>query len=185
MNKRLLIIKACTDVCGAEIDHLKSVAVIIGMDHCDCELKSIDEFKKQICAKGEKYDYIYLAAHAGRESFGEEEESVSIKWDDFALALCEIDCLNQECILLLACCRGGLNGVANTLFDNCTQIDYVCGPRWTVTGPDITAGFHVFIYNMEFRKEQPSTAVCRASNATGYDFFCYDRVEIEDQYISV
>jgi hypothetical protein len=36
---------------------------------------------------------------------------------------------------------------------------------------------------MEIRREQPSCAAARASKATGYDFFCYDRVEAEDSSI--
>ena len=75
--------------------------------------------------------------------------------------------------------------MSDQLFGSCDQIDYVCGPRWTVTGDDITAGFHVFVYNMEIRREQPSTSVSRASKATGYDFFCYDRVEYEDKLFRV
>jgi hypothetical protein len=90
--------------------------------------------------------------------------------------------LNAESVLLLGCCRGGLKKVASELFYYCSQIDYVCGPRWAVTGQDISAGFHIFIYNMEVRREQPSTAVNRASKGTGYDFFCHDRVEFEDKY---
>ena len=70
--------------------------------------------------------------------------------------------------------------VALVMFDACASIDYIAGPRWTVTGQDITTGFHVFIYNMLIRKEQPGTAAHRASAATGYDFFCHDRVEIDD-----
>ena len=180
MQKRLLIIKATEDICGAEINHLKSIADMLEMKHCECELKDIDQFTKCLDASGDRYDYIYLAAHADLEGFGAEDGPVAIPWDLFAAVLCDTDCLNQGCILLLGCCRGGLKRVAYTLFVSCNQIDYVCGPRWLVTGADITAGFHVFIYNMEIRNEQPSTAADRASWATNYDLFCYDRVELED-----
>ena len=50
-----------------------------------------------------------------------------------------------------------------------------------MTPHDLIVGFHVFLYNMEIRKEQPTTAAMRATNATGYEFFCYDRVEIDDE----
>jgi hypothetical protein len=33
---------------------------------------------------------------------------------------------------------------------------------------------------MESRREQPSVAADRASKATGYEFFAYDRLEIEE-----
>jgi hypothetical protein len=179
VNKRVLIVQASKDVCSTELEHIKNIAEMFGMKHCLVELETIEDFVKQLCG-GDKYDYIYLAAHANPYSFGTEDGKISIEWSKLAAALCESSCLNPESILLLGCCRGGLKRVAATLFANCGQIDYVCGPRWTVTGHDLTAGFHIFLYNMESRREQPSTAVRRASHATGYDFFCYDRVEIED-----
>lgn len=181
MAKRLLIVKASNDICTAEVDQLKSIASMFGMNHCVCELKTVEEFKQSLCASADKYDYIYVAAHADLMGFGTQDRAVNINWSEFAAALCETNCLNPECILLLGCCRGGLKQVAFTLFLSCDQIDYICGPRWTVTSADLTAGFHVFVYNMEVRKEQPSTAVDRASKATNYDFFCYDRVEVEDE----
>jgi len=66
--------------------------------------------------------------------------------------------------------RSGLKPVADTLFTGCGQIDYECGPRWTITSADITAGFHVFQYNMEVRREQTLTAAARSTKATGYSF---------------
>ena len=70
--------------------------------------------------------------------------------------------------------------VAMSMFFACGKIDYVVGPRWTVTAKDITTAFHVFLYNLAVRREQPSTAASRSSLATGYDFYYYDRVEAED-----
>ena len=70
--------------------------------------------------------------------------------------------------------------IASTLFDNCTQIDYVCGPKWSITQADLAAAFHVLLYNLEFRNEEPSVAVKRASKAVGYQFSFHDRVEWED-----
>ena len=180
MSKKLLIIKASNDICSSEIDHLKNISEMFGMNNCTHEMKSVSDFKSSKCAQ-EQYDYIYLAAHADSESFGTEDGTISINWEEFGLSLCETNCLRPECILLLGCCRGGLKGVAQTLFGSCDQIDYVCGPRWTVSSHDITAGFHTFVYNIEVRKEQPSKAAERASLETGYDFFCYDRVEYEDE----
>lgn len=183
MTKEILIIKASSDICVAEVDHIKAIAGLYDMRYCVTELSSIDEFKNKVCI-GRKFDYIYLASHANTEGFGEADGHVFFSWEEFALALCETQCLNPGCVLLLGCCRGGLKRVAFTLFLSCGQIDYICGPRWTVTGHDLSTGFHVFIYNLEIRREQPSTAVDRVSRATGYDFFCYDRVETEDEYFS-
>lgn len=180
MPKRLLIIEAASDVCASEIKHIKIIAEMLGIDHCTIRLHEMTTFREQLC-EGGSYDYVYLAAHANTEFFGESDASVAIAWTELAMAFCSSDCLNAGAILLLGCCRGGLKRVAYSLFCTCTKIDYVCGPRWTVTGPDISTGFHVFIYNMEIRREQPSTAIDRASAATHYDFFCHDRIELEDE----
>jgi hypothetical protein len=202
--KKLLIIKATKDLCAAELEHIKTIAVMFGMEHDTYEVTGPSAFQATIpkadqCCQGPqlpspspfraamtnkgKFDYIYLAAHANPEGFGESDGGRTTNWTDLGSDLCDTNCLTTGCVLLLACCRGGLRRVAMSLFCSCAQIDYVCGPRWTVTGLDITAGFHVFVYNMEIRREQPSCAAERASKATGYDFFCYDRVEAEDSSI--
>lgn len=183
MTKQLLIVKASSDICAAEVEHIRSIATMFDMKNCTVDITSIDDFRKKICPR-RKYDYIYLAAHANTASFGTSDGIINIGWIDFAGVLCETDCLNRECILLLGCCRGGLKGVSELLFMSCDKIDYVCGPRWLANKHDITTGFHVFIYNMEIRNEQPSHAAKRASDATGYDFFCYDRVEFDDSFRS-
>lgn len=185
-RKRLLIIKAASDVCASEIDHLKAISEMFDIEHCTMQLTDMASFESKLCSGSHKYDYIYLAAHANTNYFGEADGSVMIPWDELAIAFCTAGCLEAGAILLLGCCRGGLKNVALQLFFSCDQIDYVCGPRWTVTGADISAGFHIFIYNMEIRREQPSTAVGRASNGTGYDFFCHDRVEMQNEitYVS-
>lgn len=183
MPKKLLIVRASHDICATEVDHIKTIADMFGMQHETHDLASLPDFEAAMTGRG-KYDYIYLAGHADVTGFGESDGSNLVEWEHFATALCSADCLEPGSILLLACCRGGISNVAVRLFMSCAQIDYVCGPRWTVTGLDITTGFHVFIYNMEIRHEQPSCAVERASKATGYDFFCHDRVETEDAYFA-
>lgn len=182
MKKELLIVNAASDICAAEIDHLKAIAGLYGMNYCVAELTDIAQFQDKVC-KGRKFDYLYVAAHADVNGFGDPKSGNYFSWIAFALSLCESQCLNPGCVLLLSCCRGGLRKVALAMFYSCGQIDYICGPRWTVTSHDLTAGFHVFIYNLEIRREQPSVAVDRVTRATGYDFFCYDRVEIEDESV--
>ena len=180
MPKKLLIIKATDDLCAAELDQLEAIARMFEIQPTIYEFSTIEKFVEDLREKG-TYDYIYLGAHANPYEFGDSQGKIRVGWNDFGYSLCSAMCLSPECVLLLGCCRGGLRPVARMLFDSCLAIDYVCGPRWTVRPSDITVGFHVFIYNMESRKEQPSVAVSRASQATGYDFFCYDRVEMEDK----
>lgn len=177
-RKNLLIIKASSDICPSEIDHLKAIAAMFDIRECVVELRDMSAFRSQLCA-GRKYDYIYLGAHASVDAFGDPDGNTVIPWIELATAFCSSNCLNPGAILLLGCCRGGLKKVALQLFFACDRIDYVCGPRWTLIPADMSAGFHIFLYNMEIRREQPSTAIGRASNATGYDFFCHDRIEME------
>ena len=179
--KKLLILKASKDICAAETAHLLAIAGLFSMTTKEISFTSIADLQSKL-VHDDRYDYVYLAAHASPQCFGEADGSCLMSWDQLADALCMSACLATGAVLLLACCRGGLRGVADTLFVNCCDIDYVCGPRWKATAADITVGFHTFIYNLESRREQPSTAARRASEATGYDFFCYDRVELEDTY---
>jgi hypothetical protein len=179
--KRLLIVKAASDVCAAEVEHLQAIADMFGIQHRVFLLTDIRQFQETLCDSDEKFDFIYLAAHANTQSFGERDGNNAIAWRSLGEALCESECLNPESILMLGCCRGGLKQVALELFGSCDQIDYICGPRWKVADCDISVGFHVFIYNMVARREQPSVAVDRASRATNYEFFCHDRVEMQDE----
>ena len=136
MDKKILIIKASQDVCANEVEHIKTIAAMFGMEHETYELKDPKTFEDAMTGRG-KYDYIYLAAHADLSGFGEADGSCVMGWHEFADALCRSGSLNPECILLLACCRGGLLKVANLLFLWCPKIDYVCGPRWTVKLMDL------------------------------------------------
>ncbi len=180
MPKQLLIIEAASDICTSEIDHLHTIAEMFGISPTHVEITDLEGFEGLV-PSDKQYDFVYLGAHANTDFFGESDGSIQLSWTDLATCFCNSDCLSPGAILMLGCCRGGLKRVALKLFFGCDSIDYVCGPRWTVTGPDISAGFHVFLYNMVIRREQPSTAVHRASKATGYDFFCHDRIEMQDE----
>jgi hypothetical protein len=179
MSQRMLLVKASIDVCGTEIEHLEKICEMFGIQHQTVDMTGATPFDQLVAGLGE-FNFLYLGAHADPYSFGEADGSRSNDWETFGSTLCSSQCLAPEAILLLGCCRGGLKGVAMRLFMACPKIDYVTGPGWTVTPEDITTGFHVFLYNMVIRKEQPSTSSKRASSATGYDFYYYDRVEIED-----
>ena len=179
MQQRMLFVRASNDVCSTEVGHIQNICEMFGIEHHVIDLVTLDDFVEKALLLG-KFDYLYLGAHADQYSFGESDGSPSFSWVEFATALCTADCLNPESVLLLGCCRGGLRMVAMSMFFACGKIDYVVGPRWTVTAKDITTAFHVFLYNLAVRREQPSTAASRSSLATGYDFYYYDRVEAED-----
>lgn len=176
--KRLLILKASTDVCPTEIGHITATAKLYQMAADIIEVNSAQELEKEL-NNGQKYDYVYLCAHANHQVFGDNQTGFNISWIDFGGILCQADCMNFGCIFLLACCRTGLNQVAYDLFWSCGKIEFICGPRWTLKPNDLTIAFNVFIYNMESRQTQPDEASKRMSEATGYSFNCFDRVEIE------
>ena len=178
MPKRILILKASQDVCAAEVVEIAQICEALNLKAVSMDWMNVSDFLMRMSAE-KPFDYIYLGAHADAGGFGEAAWPAT-SWTDFALALCQCDKLNPGCVLFLGCCRGGLRCVADAVFTTCDRVDYVCGPRWTVKAADISVGFHVFLYNLEIRGEQPSCAAQRASQATNYDFFCYDRVELED-----
>lgn len=175
-TKRLLILKASTDICVAETSHIKTIADLIGLQCEDYEITSLDEVAAQTF-QGRQYDYIYLCGHANEEGFGEADGSIMFSWREFSISLCSANWLNIGGLLFLATCRGGLKSISETMFRMCDKIDYICGPRWAVTKHDLTCGFHSLIYNLEIRGEEPAVAVERASSSTGRHFFCYDRLE--------
>jgi len=177
--KRLLILRASCDILPCEINHIGSIADLFGMQHDFVEIGAADEFQTKLQDMG-GYDYIYLCAHANLDGFGNATGAHFVKWDDFAATLCNTQSFNPQSVLLLACCRGGMKSVAQKLFMACEKISYVCGPKWEVDQDVLSAGFHVFLYNIEKRREQPNIAAVRSSQGTGYEFFCYDRIENDD-----
>lgn len=180
-KKRLLILKASQDVTRKELKHIKAVADILDIKCCETNLTTADTLKDCLCCgKGQKWNYVYVAAHSDIKGFGEESGDPFIQWEDLADALCETECLADQSVLLLACCQGGLRRIAATLFERCTKIDYICGPRWSLTPADLAAAFHIFLYNLEYRNEEPSVAVDRASAAVNYRFSFHDRIEWDD-----
>ena len=175
--KNLLILRASRDICDIEINQIQAIAAMHNMSvdvHPITESRSLN----QLADYHKLWDYIYLATHANPDGFG-DPEGYFVSWKKFSEIICPMNILNNNCVFLLSCCRGGIKHVCYDIFASCNKTEYVCGPRWTLTAEDLTAGFHAFIYNMEKRKLQPDQAAQRASAATGYDFLCYDRVEIE------
>lgn len=102
-----------------------------------------------------------------------------LSWMDFASLLCSSSCMNDDCILMLSCCRDGLMQVEYTLFDYSTHISYVLEPRQSILSADMHICFGVFLYNVEIRKTDPVVACERIKCATGQRFSCYDRLEEE------
>jgi len=170
---------SCTE---EELKAFKATCKLFGLETAEIEYKGKEDLQLQFAeANLWPAKFIYLSAHGTRQGFGFDHERMYFwPWYELAQAICLGECLRDHGVLLMGCCRGGLMGISADMFHHCPHIDYICGPRWTVDYADLIVGFSVFLYNFDHRNEQPTVAASRASNATNYDFYAYDRVEFED-----
>ncbi len=179
MGKKMMILKAC----GAhgekhECDGIKNQAELYGItvvEHCP---KNNEEVSKAL-KDGNKYDYIYLSSHGNDEGFSSEDGKVDFIWSDFSKELCEAMCMEDDCVIMLSCCRGGLNQVAYELIWHCGKIDYIVGPRQSLVPSEMLISFNILLYNMEKRHVDPIIASEKVKAATDIRFICFDRMETE------
>ena len=177
MHKRILILK----VCGSsdephECNGICEQSQLYGIEPvCKC-VKDNEDLESILSSYG-SFDYIYLSAHGNAEGFASEDENVNMSWQELAMLLCKSKCMNEDCILMLSCCRGGLMEIAYNIFLTCQQINYVLGPRQSLTSADMHICFGIFLYNMEIRGVDPVVACEKIKLATDQRFSCYDREE--------
>ena len=176
-HKRILVLKACGSSDEPhECNGICEQAQLYGIEPvCKC-VHDNEELEKILYSNG-LFDYIYLSAHGCSEGFASEDEKVSMSWKRLAMLLCNSKCMNEDSILMLSCCRGGLMEVAYDLFLTCQQICYVLGPRQSLTSADMYICFGIFLYNMEIRGVDPVVACEKIKLATDQRFSCYDRQE--------
>ncbi len=181
--KNILILKATKDICGNEVNLIQNHCELLGMTVYSNDIQSEVSLRQTIqdySTRNINFDYLYLCTHGSTESFlvnlGGNDEHV--RWSKFAELICETGVLNDETILLLACCKGGFFQVATDILACCSKINFVCGVKWNVRPWDLTTGFVVFIHNIENKDAEPGYAAQKASLATDYTFVCYDRDEI-------
>ncbi|MGX5685464.1 hypothetical protein ACWKWW_12915 [Chryseobacterium cucumeris] len=175
--KKILILRAC-GLSGEkqECDNIKSQCELYEIkvyDHCP---KTNDEIN-EILKNGTSYDYIYLSSHGNKEGFGSEDGIIDYNWLDFGEALCAADCMNEDCIIMLSCCRGGLNEVAYSLFYCCENISYVVGPRQSLSPDEMLISFNILLYNLQYRNIDPIVACEKIKLATDIRFVCFDSME--------
>ena len=177
MNKRILILKACGSSDEPhECNGICEQAQLYGIESvCKC-VKDNEDLESSLYSHG-LFDYIYLSAHGNSEGFASEDEKVNMSWKRLAMLLCQSKCMNEDGILMLSCCRGGLMEVAYDIFLTCQQICYVLGPRQSLTSADMHICFGIFLYNMEMRRVDPVVACEKIKLATDQRFSCYDREE--------
>ncbi len=177
MCKRILVLKACGNSDEPhECNGICEQAELYGIEHICKDIRSNKDIEDVLSSNG-MFDYIYLSAHGCADGFSSEDGEVDMSWENFSSMLCRNQTMNENCILMLSCCRGGLMQVAYTLFLNCSQICYVLGPRQSLTSADMHICFGVFLYNMEIRNTDPVVACEKVKLATDQRFSCYDKQE--------
>ena len=177
MKKRILILKACGSSDEPyECNGICDQAQLYGIESVYKCVRDNTELEKILYANG-LFDYVYLSAHGDSEGFASEDEKVNMSWKSLAMLLCNSKCMNEDSILMLSCCRGGLMEVAYDIFLTCQQICYVLGPRQSLTSADMHICFGIFLYNMEIRGVDPVVACEKIKLATDQRFSCYDRQE--------
>ncbi len=178
-KKRILILRACglKDE-KQECDNIKSQSVLYDLEVYDFCPKTNEELN-EILNKGTTYDYIYLSSHGSDEGFCNETSTINYSWFDFGVELCSSMCMKENCIVMLSCCRGGLNQVAYDLFYCCTKIAYIVGPRQSLFPHDMLISFNILLYNLEHRNVDPIVACEKIRMGTDIRFICFDRLETE------
>lgn len=161
------------------IDHIRVICTLLKIDFIEYVFTTVAELLAYLQVNP-GIDFLYLGAHGNHECFGEKTPPYT-SWDDFASALCQSQRLNTDAVLFLGCCHGGLKKVAMTIFANCDQVRFVCGPRWKASKHEISVAVHVFLYNLLIGKEEPTIAAERCTSATGIAFPFYDRYELDTE----
>lgn len=175
----MLILRACgLNEEVQECNSIKTQAELYQIEVHDYCIKTNEELDT-VLYKGTDFDYIYLSSHGDVEGFGTEDESINLTWLDFGCKLCDSQCMKEECIVMLSCCRGGLNQVAYTLFLCCPKISFIVGPRQSLITNDMLIAFNILLYNLENRNVDPIIACEKVKLGTDIRFICFDRLETE------
>lgn len=174
--KKLLVIRASADINDNAILDIYCHAHHYGMEPSHIDVKTLDELEEQLT--GKKFDYLYFAGHGNGSCFGDTNTFIA-PWNQIGGIVCGTDCLNPGAIIMLYCCKGGLNTVAFQLMAACDNIEYICGAKQNMKNIDLIIGFNVFMYNIENRNIDPVLSAQKATLATEIRFECFDRTEVE------
>lgn len=187
LKKRMLIIKACD--LATEVHECSGIKTQAEMYDIHVEVicpTCYDELKETLGRMG-AFDYIYLSAHGSvsdngkAEGFTNKSGSLDVLWSDFGTMLCEQGCLRENVVLMLSCCRGGLNEVAYELFYACRQIDYIVGPRQSLAPYEMLICFNILLYNVTHRDVDPIVACEKIKAGTDIRMVCFDRLEMASE----
>ena len=144
MSKEILTINAC---CSSDEPHecigiCEQVIWYRIESVCKC-VHNNEDLEKILYSNG-LLDYLYLSAHGCPEGLASKDEKMNMSWKRLATLLCHSKCMNEDSILMLSCCRGGLMEVAYDIFLTRQQICYVLGPRQSLTSADMHICFGIF-----------------------------------------
>ena len=182
MKKKILILRACGSKDeNNECINIASQCKLYGFDvddHCPKNHKEL----MSILDSGKKYHYIYLSSHGDENGFGNEDNTIDVPWSVFSSKLCSSQCMEDECIIYLSCCRGGLHQVAYELFWGCVCISYVVGPRQSLNSAEMLISFSILLFNIESRNVDPIVACEKIKHSTDLRFICFDRLETCEEH---
>lgn len=162
----------------AECDNIRAQAELYQIAVDNVSPKNNEELIR-VLSSGIEYDFIFLSTHGDAEGFCSEEGGVEMSWMEFGVQLCEGQCMSEDCVVMLSCCRGGLNQVAYDLFYCCLKIAYIIGPRQSLIPTDMLISFNILLYNMVHRNIDPVVSCEKLKAATDIRFVCFDRMETE------
>lgn len=174
--KNALILNITSDVKKESIIDIYCHGKSYGIDVLPVAVNNIEDFKSAL--RGKKLDYLFLAGHANEECFS-DNKVFRESWSEIGKIICSLECLNNDSIIMLYCCKGGMVKVAYTLFAECPNIRYVLGAKQIITAIQLTVGFNVFMYHVEYRKTDPVLAARKSTDATDIRFECFDRIDAE------
>lgn len=129
--------------------------------------------------KGNKYNLIYLSAHGNKKEFLSENSDFKMEWKDFAHQLCISKNMEEDCVVMLSCCRGGLNEVSYILFYYCAAIQFVIGAPQKLDNYEFNTAFSIFLFNYEIRGYDPIIAAKKVEHGIGTRLIGFDRTETE------
>ena len=141
----MLIIKACgVNEEENECKIIETQASLYGIKSKIIEPKNKAQLEEML-KTASPYDFIYVSTHGNDEGMCNKDESLDVSWIEFGLLLCENRTLSENSILMLSCCRGGLNQVAYDLFNSCPDITYVVGPRTSLAAKQMQICYSILL----------------------------------------
>jgi len=175
-NKKLLLVRVSSDVKDNSLLSLYNFVQHFGIEVIHRDVSTKQDLEDAL--KLGSFDYLYFAGH-GDETCFTDNKLLNLTWTEIGELICQTSCLNNNAIVMLYCCKGGLSPVVFELMATCPSVQYVCGAKQNVSGLDLTTGFVVFLYNVEHRKIDPTISANKATDATDIRFQCFNRVDVE------